>query len=188
MATKWSADVIKGGKLFVFNDAGGWTAVVGKAMVSFNHLNLGVELKPAKTDDDANVIVRVSQGTSSYTYKNPAYGDSEGKAHFDAAAVHGKTLPFIDPDNKIMLKAAVFLPEKLKGVSDGIKEMVAIHEFIHACGLDNDDHDPIDGLFVAKLVPVGGKLLELMNTGGKNGMPPARVSGGTRQKIKSNWS
>jgi hypothetical protein len=187
VATKWSAHIITSGKLFVFNDAGHWSNIVVKAITSFNNLNVGIELKPVKTDDQANIIVRVSKGISLYTYKNPAYEDFVGKAHFDAAAVHGMTLPFIDPINKIMLKAAVFLAEKLKEVTDAVKEMVAVHEFIHACGLDNSDHDPIDDLVVAGLVNSGGKLIEPLNTGGKNYMP-ARVSGGTRSKITSNWS
>jgi hypothetical protein len=189
MATKWNADIIASGKLFVFNDAGHWANIVTKAMASFNNLKIGVELKPAKTDElTTNIIVQVSDGSSSYTYKNPAYEDFVGKATFDAAAVHGKTIPFIDPVNKIVLKAAIFLPNKLKGVSDAVKEMVTVHEFIHACGLDNSDHDPIDGIFVAGLVNSGGKLIEPLNTGGKNYMPPARVSGGTRSKITSNWT
>jgi len=188
MATKWSADVIASGKLFVFNDAGTWKSIVAKAIISFNHLKLGVELKPAETDGKANVIVQASSGSSSYTYKNPAYEDFVGTANFDASGAHGMTLIFTDPINKVVLKAAVFLPDKLKGSTPAIQEMVAVHEFIHSCGLDNSDHDPVDGLFVAGLVPSGGKLIEPLNTGGKNGMPPARVSGGTRGKLKSNWT
>jgi len=48
--------------------------------------------------------------------------------------------------------------QDLREVGDGVKMCIAIHEFIHACGLSNDDHSPVTDpdMFIAQPQPRAG--------------------------------
>lgn len=156
-------------------------------MAVFNRQGFGVELVPVSKDEDSNIIVQLSNGAATYTYKNPDYGEIPASTNFDAAAVHGKTIPFIDPDKNIVLKAAIFLPSKLEKVTADVKEMVVVHEFIHAAGLDNKDHDTDSGVFYSPMEKFGGKLREWGKGENVKLMPPIRVGPQTLCAVRLLW-
>ena len=67
-------------------------------------------------------------------------------------------------------------------------KVIAVHELIHACGLENQDHATDDGLFYFPLAPSGdGKII--VPAEGKEGlpMPPLCLDALTAAKIGSLW-
>jgi hypothetical protein len=64
--------------------------------------------------------------------------------------------------------------------------MVVVHEFIHACGL-NDWHDTV-GLMFPDMQEQGGGLIEYLPEKGAKPMPPIRLGSKTVCKVKMLWS
>ena len=183
MAVKWKPDVKSSGELTVFNDAGVWKAAVETAMKTFNASGFGVKLVAGKDANTSNIEVRLSDGSSTFDFYSQTW-----PVNFDAAAPHGKTLPFVDPDNDVLIKAAVFLPRKLESMSDEVRVFVTVHEFIHAAGLhQNADHDDDSGAFYARFNIVNGKLLEILPNKGAKPMPPIRFGPKTVSKLRNLW-
>lgn len=183
MAKKWFERIRRSGQLTVFNDAGAWSAVVTTAMQTFNAQGFGVQLVAEQDEIKANVVVKISEGTTKYNF----YGQ-DWPVNFNAAEPHGKTLPFVDPDKDVLVKAAVFLPSKLKNVSNDVKVMVTVHELIHAAGLSsNEDHDTHSGVFYNRFNIVQGKMMEILPNKGALPMPPIRVGPQTTCKLKGLW-
>ncbi len=140
------------------------------------------------SSDKANVVIKLSSGTGSHTIEDPYFGKVTVTATFDASAAHGKTKTLVDPDKKVIMNAAVFLPNKLKDATPATKEIVVIHELIHAAGLaDNKDHDKTSGVFYSPLEYDSGKLVEWGSGGKFRPMPPVRVGAETLCKLKSLW-
>jgi hypothetical protein len=187
MATPWKKNVRSAAKLTATNDGGSWKSVIEDAIRKFNSLGFGVTYESVSSDKP-NVVIKLSDGTGEHTFEDPYYGKATVKAVFDATAVHGKTKTLVDPDKNVIMNAAVFLPNKLRDASRQIKEIVVVHELIHAAGLDdNKDHDKTSGVFYSPLEYSSGKLVE-WGTGGKfPPMPPLRVGAETNRKLRSLW-
>lgn len=195
MLIPWIDSVKAAKKLTVFNGikAGKWATVFSPALVSFNKLNLGISAEAVKDKDAANVVVLTSAGGATYTF-----GEYEHSATFDGNRFHGYTMLF--HPNGSLEKAVVFLPNDPK-VSGGFihgKEVfdranpnqmrvIFVHELIHACGLDNGEHDE-DGLFQKGLVPMGDKVGSVLASRTGKLMPPMYLSQPTKSKIQQNWS
>ena len=70
--------------------------------------------------------------------------------------------------------------------------MIAVHELVHACGLDNADHST-DDLFQAnpQVDPgntAAGDKMRIEAGGRMRWMPPLVLSGSTAQKIRQLWA
>lgn len=195
---EWEAGVKSSGQLTVFTEATGiWVSIMSSAIESFNKLNkryqLGVKLAPHKDRGTADVIVKSSNGTGTHDFSS----GGTATANFSGTAIHGQTS--FSGDGTVLKKCVIFLPDSpsfsggfIKGkevrtpASKDMLRVIAVHEFVHACGLDsNSDHDPKEGLFVKSLEPKGNKLVEAWT---KNpGMPPMRLAPGTVSKVQSLW-
>ena len=117
-----------------------------------------------------------------YTY----YGDSaETGQDFVANKLHGQTSTFQDDKGEIFF-AVIFLPGKLTKATKGQKEMVVVHEMIHACGL-NKWHDSA-GLMFPQMKEEGDGLLEYLPEKGVKPMPPIRLGSKTICKVKLLWT
>jgi 2-phospho-L-lactate guanylyltransferase (CobY/MobA/RfbA family) len=157
MPAPWLKRIRKTGQLTVFNKASGWTVPVETAVKSFNNLALGVQFVAEATEKAANVVLVLANGPGvKYKY----YGDTvETKQDFVADRLHGQTSTLADQkEPKEIFFAVIFLPGKLAKATKSQKEMVVVHEFIHACGL-NDWHDTV-GLMFPDMQEQGGGLLE----------------------------
>jgi hypothetical protein len=195
---EWASGVKSSGELTVFSEATGiWVNIIPSAIDSFNKLSkrhgFGVKLKPHKDKATANCVVISTDGTASHDFG----GGSVATPKFKGTASHGQTSHAAD--NTGVIACVVFLPDGpsfqagvIKGqmtyqaASKDQLRVIAVHEFIHACGLDlKADHDPKEGLFVASLDPKGTKFVEVWTN--NPGMPPMRVSPGTISKVKSLW-
>ena len=173
MPTPWLKRIRETGQLTVHNKARTWAVPVDAAIARFNTLGLSLKLVSEKNETSANVVVTLSAGGDSYTY----YGDT-AKARFDASIMHGQTTTLADKKRNEIFFAVIFLPGKVKNATAEQKEVMALHELIHACGLDggtgggaqdkNQDHDDV-GIMVANMKVDGKGLIEYHAGEGRQG-------------------
>lgn len=136
MGIKWANHVRRTGELRVFNKATAWAGPVAKAIGAFNDLSLGVKLVPETEIAKANIVVILSNGPDKYDFKDPWFeGTAKTRADFKADKLHGHCSTLKDPKKNEIVFAVVFLPGKIKATNEQ-KQVVVVHEFIHACGLN----------------------------------------------------
>jgi hypothetical protein len=192
MAIKWNRGVRENGKLKVYNKGGGWSAAVDAAIVSFNNLGLGVQLVAEKDEAAANIVVMLSDGTDTYSW-----GDHQITVNFHADQMHGRARTIATGSRAVEIDfAVVFLPGRVPNPTPKQKELLVVHELIHASGLTgftpegaklaDGDHD-IVGLMVAQLVVHGDGLIELLPEKGAKPMKPIRLGGQTMCKMRMLW-
>lgn len=184
MPTPWLKRIRKTKQLSVFNKASTWAVPVNAAIKSFNNLSLGVEVIPAEEEKTANVVLilatRVGQ---QYSYSGTTAQTSPA---FKADKLHGQASTFRDDKLNEIFFAAIFLPGKLKKATNSQKEMVVVHELIHACGLD-EWHDDV-GLMYPQMEEKEGGLIEYLHEKDTKPMPPIRLGPQTVCKVKMLWS
>jgi hypothetical protein len=181
MPTPWLKRIKETRKLAVFNKATAWSESVSAAMTTFNKLHLGLTLESSKDEKSANVVILLATGPQHYTY----YGDTVSTASdFAADRLHGETRALVDTSLRAIFFAAVFLPGKSKATKRQ-REVVVLHELIHASGMD--DHDVV-GVMVAQMQAVGGGLLEYLPEKDAKPMPPIRVGSRTRCQLQMVWA
>jgi hypothetical protein len=153
---------------------------------SFNSLPFAVTLVAAKAEKDANIVVVLADGPGeSYTYSGTTMTTND---RFKPDGMHGQTSIITDPGPGEIFFACTFLPGKLKETNDRQKEMIFVHEMIHASGLNsNDDHD-IVGIFTGSMQKSGDGLLEYMPEKDAKPMPPIRVGSRTLCKMRMLWA
>ena len=91
MPTKWNRGVRETGKLKVFNKGGGWSAAVDAAIGSFNNLGLGVQLVKESSEDAANVVVTLSNGSETYSLEINKLPRSLNRSLLHGSLLHGLT-------------------------------------------------------------------------------------------------
>ncbi|WP_367870341.1 hypothetical protein [Luteolibacter sp. Populi] len=193
MPTPWLKRIRTTGQLTVHNRAGAWAVAVDAAISKFNVLGFPVKLAAEKVETSANVVVKLSNGAETYTH----YGDS-ATAQFDAAKLHGQTSTMADKKRNAIFFAVIFLPGKVPNVTAEQKEIITIHELIHACGLDGgrgdgtydkqgQDHDSM-GIMVANMKVDGKGLIEYMPDKNAKAMPPIRIGTQTICKLQRIWT
>ena len=170
MPAQWLRRIRRTGQLTFFNKASGWTVPIEAAVKSFNTLSLGVQFVAERTEKAANVVLVLANGPGvKYKY----YGDTaETEQDFVGDRLHGQTATLADSkEPKEIFFAVIFLPGKLAKATKSQKEMVVVHEFIHACGL-NDWHDTV-GLMFPDMQEQSGGLLEYIPEKGRNRCRPS---------------
>jgi len=199
MPTPWLDKVKQTKKLLIYNDAGAWSTSVEKAIKTFNSLGFPVTLATETDVNAANIVIKLSMGPDNHTFKSRFYGDPDVSTSkkFNPEWPHGDTRTVVDPDRSAVAFAATFLPGKLKNASEGLKEVVIVHELIHGCGLDGgigggktdgtQDHDT-EGVMYDVMATDGNGLIEGTRPKGVRAMPPIRVGVKTRRKIKAIWT
>jgi hypothetical protein len=197
MPTPWFKRFRASGQLSVFNKGGAWSAATDKAMATFNSLGFPVKLVAAEDEEHALIVVKLAMGADSVTNwgKKVTTGPN-----FDPTKFHGSTRPLTEIHERKktyeIIFAAIFLPGRVTP-TEAQKEVVVVHEFIHACGLDGgqpdgskdeigQDHDS-EGIMFAQMKEDGSGLIEYLHDKGAKAMPPIRVGGKTRCKIQSIW-
>lgn len=192
----WLRDIRKTHQLTIFNgiNQGRWVHVFHKSIKAFNELSdkyiLGVTFVEESDADKAQVVMRVADGPVSFTH-----GGKTNAGTFDGKRLHGLTMLFgeqIDVVGHVeYARAAIFLPSKpdldvKPAAAIDMMNVIAVHELVHACGLDNDDHAG-DGLFYSPLSQSGDKLI--VPERGKNlkPLPPLWLDQPTIKKVKMHW-
>ena len=206
MAHRWITTVKETGRLLVYADPtvqkGIWGSVIPASIAEFNQLSkqhrLGVTLQ--KSDDPpipgrggADVLVAAANGSIDFKYPG-----LEEKLAFDGTRLIGKTRQ-IRTDQGIE-KAYLYLPAQpmistpngLRAVGPAIMKLIAVHEFVHACGLVDAEHSTED-LFQGNPNVDSGQSAPRDRAMGRRGnqtvwMPPLFLSAQTARRIKDNWA
>jgi hypothetical protein len=184
MPDPWLKRIRQTGQLTVFNKASTWALPVDAAMRSLNNLSLGVKVVAANEEKAANIVLVLTNGPGEkYQY----YGDTATTAAwFKADRLHGQTSTLHDPKSHEIFFAAVFLPARVNRATESQKQMIVLHELIHACGLDNW-HDSV-GIMFENMEPKDGGLIEYLHGKDARPMPPVRVGPQTLCKMQILWS
>jgi hypothetical protein len=197
MATPWIKHVRDTKKLTVFNGIGGgqWANIFALSLTAFNRFakQAGIKMVPADSEPEANIIMRLGDKTVNFEYDKTTYQNT-----FSGTALHGLTKTL--SRDGVIEKAFIFLPATpmvtvfdRKGnqseqiANHGVMEVIAVHELIHACGLDEMKDHGGDGIFYYPLAYQNGKVY--VPERGKNQalMPPVRNDGMIVGKIKHLW-
>lgn len=220
MAVPWIVKVKKKKELAVFITAAlkktAWANVAVTAIDEFNKLakanSFGVKLvvsqSPPEPDGYGGADVNLDVGGGTMTFK--AMGQ-DFSLQVAGTQMHGHTqiVGYGDGTGKMteVIKAFVFLPDNptiqsgpagsqiSRPVGDPIRLTIAVHEFIHCCGLNNADHSPgsMPDIFIAQPQPSSGskpqddKLLLAYRQPQNLFAPPLIVAGRTTKLIKSVW-
>jgi hypothetical protein len=200
MPTPWLKSIKESKKLTVFNSGSSWANPIKSAVSTFNGLKFGVTLELVDDEKNANIVVRVATGPDTYDW--PGNRSFEGttvktRHDFTPERLHGQTTTIKDPNNNEIMIAVTFLPGNIPNATDRQKEVVVVHEFIHACGLDGgrgpgkqdpgQDHDSA-GIMVAQMTPDGTGLIELLPDQGVKPMTPIRVGAQTLCLMQMLWA
>lgn len=181
MADPWLRRIKRTGKLTYFNKASSWNTAVSKAVETFNGLAFGVEYKTADDERSANVVI--VPATSKTTY--PYFGTTLKPGNkFKGDDLNGHTSTPRDGNPLQIFFACIFLPANVKGATPGQKEMVTLHELIHAAGMD--DHDSM-GLMYPYMIAEGDGLIEQLHDKDAKPMPPVRLGTRTRCTLPMLW-
>jgi hypothetical protein len=207
MATPWVDAVKQTGQLAIFPGPkvthGPWKAVFGNALTRFNDLSnklqLGVTLTqatkpPQATGGGADVQFEVANGKVTFTVLG-----SQFSREINGNALHGDTFQAMitgaGPDR--ITKAFIWIPVTPRAggpggrvVGDGVKLLIAVHEMIHACGLEDADHsddsDP-DVFCTFQQLLTGQHPHQDQLQAGALKMPPVYLNKRTAAKIQSLW-
>jgi hypothetical protein len=200
VAKPWVSSVKDTGQLTIYNNlsSGKWVHIFKVALQSFNELSkrygLGVTMSQAKEESEANVVMGVASGVAVYEY------DGTKLSHpFDGKSLHGYTMLISREGQRGMEKAVVFLPsdpqtsagfiggkEVFEKANLDMMKVIAVHELIHACGLENSDHAD-DGLFCFRITPTGNGKVKAWGQEDDRAMPPLFLSQSTVGKVASLW-
>lgn len=178
MDKSWDRKVLKDAdKLTVYNgiNVGRWSTVFVRALQSFNrNSGLTVKLVSASDKGAANIEMLLSEGSSSFPYDGTEY-----PVVFDATLAHGKTKTFDRGDG--IEKAAIFLPLEPKENHVNVLRLIAVHELIHACGLDAHNND---GVFITAPNVRNGQIWA---SKGSKKMPPLFFAPKTVMRLQEIW-
>ena len=181
MANQWLSRIRKTKQLKVHNKASAWSGPFNDAIKSFNLLSFGVKLVVESTEKKADVVLVLANGPTQYTYQGHVVKTGSS---FKADSLHGYTLTLSDFKTKEILFAVIFLPGKIRKLSKQQKEMVVVHELLHACG--HVGHD-IEGIMTSPMQKSGSGILEYLVPKGAKPMPPIRVGKKTASIMRKIW-
>lgn len=201
MAMSW-IDSVKGSKklsLFSKIGSGKWSSEFKPCMDEFNRLlkenGMPLKFEASSNEKSANVVVSSSSGPAVVKYGGQTFTEI-----FDGKKLHGYTALLSDPDTSKIVKAYVFLPSdpqmrlpsgKTRPTGVKVMKLIMLHEFIHACGLENKDHSK-DDIFNGSPSHQNGSRPDEDRIGvfvKKHYVwfPPYYLKSGTVGKIKSLW-
>lgn len=170
MAMPWTRRVKRTGTLTVYNNmsVGQWANIYTLAFQAFNDLSarhgLKVKLTETTEKDRADVVMSLLD-------------DEAFKG-----LVHGKAR--LSHMNGQLVGVEVRLPSQPAQNHPDVLTFIALHELVHACGLENGDHDN-DGVFMTLPNIRDGKIWASQDS---KKMPPFFLAPSTISKINALWS
>ena len=176
----WLDPIKKKRKLEIYFHASlgtnGWAKVFEQAITEFNTLSknhqLGVTMVQGKVQKKAQVEVHAAKGNVQFEYMPYI---TKRTIRFDGKSVHGLCKPLLTTVNdkaKVeqwrVMRAFIYVPAAPTGdrngkpsvVGDGVKLVIAVHEFLHACGLVDDKEHTVDDVFCWPRLHMGNKPSE----------------------------
>jgi hypothetical protein len=209
------------------NVKGPWRRAFNDSLVEFNRLsqrnNLGITIAAPQNatapdpsnEDGADIQFDLGNGTIAFK----AFDQDFSTDDFSGTGLHGLTqlvsrqfgnqakrarraFIFV-PENPLIEAALRVGPDDFKHiqrpVGNGIRVFIAVHEFIHACGLGGEDHTvlgPGADILIAQPQPSAGAfgkpeddklLLHLAHPKPNVFSPPIFLKAPTADKIRDNW-
>lgn len=217
MATPWIDKVKKSKQLTVFPTStvtqGLWARAFINALQEFNRLSitmkLGVTLTQSTTPPETNglggadVNFDVGSGEVRFTVLGSEFSLN---VVGEGMSAHTQVVK-MDDEKKVkrVIKAFIFVPRTpmvntgpagqqiRRLIGDGAKSFLAVHELVHACGLDNAEHSPeINAdIFVAQPQPDPGTTAQedkfRIRFEPRLSAPPIILTARTAGLIQSNW-
>lgn len=178
-----------------------WGSLIKTCIGEFNRLSkehrLGVTLQdsdepPVPGRGGADVAVAAANGQINFKYDG-----LEEQIAFDGSRLHGRTRQVRRSDG--IEKAYIYLPAQplintpsgRRPVGADVMKLIAVHEFVHACGLTDSEHSTED-LFQGNPNVDYGRSAARDRVFGRRGdkqvsMPPLFLSAETARRIKDNW-
>lgn len=200
MPRPWIDSVKNARSLTVRNNigAGNWSSLFSRGLGEINRLlssaSLNITFREAAADASADVVVAVGNGPITYTHDNTTF-----TRQFDGKRLHGYTGLAGREGSELIEKAFVFLPSapEMHAPSGSrrtgilVMTLILVHEFVHCCGLTDEDHSP-DDIFNGNPTTNPGSRPDRDRVGimGSNGyvwFPPFFLSNSTVGKIQSVW-
>jgi hypothetical protein len=204
MPRPWISSIRTTGLLSYYIDSsvsGTWSKAVDAALVEFErasrHYKFGVKMVASKTvpsdSGGAEIQFATANGTAKFSYRG------EFSIEMSGTALKAYTR-LVRTEEGPTEKAYIFLPATplmnspsgQRQTGAGVMQVMALHELIHACGLENEDHTPGD-IFDGNPQPNPGNRpsddhLDALEGSKRHSMPPILWSIATIKKIKAQWS
>lgn len=180
MANMWFKRFREAKVLPYVNTATSWKIPIEAAIKTFNGLGFGVQLVPAKEKGDTLVEFVLANGPMKHPFPG---GVAETGPKFKEDRLHGQAAVHLDHRNVIDY-AVIFLPGLVTKATKEQKEMVVVHEIIHACGMD--EHDT-EGIMYDVFRNAGTGVIELVAPPGAKSMPPIRLGATTVSIMQKLW-
>lgn len=206
MPIHWPEATVRGRELTVFIAPAAsrslvWMNVLGHLLKEFNALSkahkLPIRMKAStqapKEGAGADVAINIATDKINLTFP----GLDPVSETFGGTQKHGRT--FLLDRRKELLKAFVYLPAtpqvltptEVRAVGPKVLTLIALHELLHACGLENSDHAD-SGLFQANpTVNSGSRPIQdtvLVKPGMYGVMPPYKIDDATVQTLIDRWT
>lgn len=206
MPLHWPEATVRGRELTVYTAPGAsrsivWLNVLGHLLKEFNGVAKAHKLpmrmkaspKPPKDGSGADIAINIATDKINLTFP----GHDPIVETFGGTRKHGRTL-LLDRRTELV-KAFVFLPatplisspEAVRGAGPKVLMVIALHELLHACGLEDDDHGD-SGLFQATPpINPGHRATEDavgVQPGMYGSMPPYVIDDDTVQTLLDRWS
>ena len=225
----WKDEVKRTSKLTIALDPSigqqGWAKPFQDGVAAFNALaaqvRLGVTYELTNDLANANVVAHAKTTNFKFSYDDGTFKMEEKEYTFDGTSLHGHcSMLSGNVRNRAtrsyelrMIRAFIFVPAKPRTdggrsrlVGDPVKMVVAVHEMVHACGLD-DGHHTVDDVFCwpkAKYDPqnpdndrmeaFSGQREPIVIAGKQMtrpvmvSMPPIVLNAPTQEKIRRLWA
>jgi hypothetical protein len=200
MTTQWINSVQQTGELKVkFSSQlanSSWNAVVRNAVREFNRLTqkhqLGVQLKIVSTEA-FDVVVNIADGDVTFNIDKT----TSHRISLSGTALQGHTSNLSRSGKQF--KSYIFLPNDpqvntpngQRSVGNKVKLVIAVHEFIHCCGLSNQEHSHNDIFNGYPTVDYGEKpnqdVLIIPSQGKRRTAPPTFIESTTVSRLRALW-
>lgn len=201
MARSWIDSIKSTGVLTVFArsavQGGAWANAWTQSFTIFNSFGSRVSLTQTTDEANANVIVDAVDGPVTVEFTTE-FSVQRYSQTIDGNEMHGRTITLPQGYSYPNIeKAYIFLPSqpqitassgrRLVGIE--ILKVILVHEFVHACGLENSDHS-VGDLFQGAFTPTPGTSppLDRIQISPSLSMPPIILSSSTVSLINSVWS
>ena len=178
-----------------------WISVLGHLLKKFDEVSKANKLpirltksdQPPKEGGGADVAINIATDKINLTF-----ADHDPIAEtFSGTRLHGRTLLF--DRRSELLKAFVYLPATpqintpngMRAVGPKVLTVIALHELLHACGLEDGDHGG-SGLFQANpSIILGDRAIQdAVSVSAKvyTAMPPYVIDAATIQTLTDRWT